>query len=252
MSNNAFETEVLWMEEMSERLFVERLIERVPTGIVGLDSLIEGGFLEGDVILLAGGTGSGKTIFSMEFIYNGALQYGQKGVYATFEEDARTLKRNMLRFGFDLEKLEREGLIRVIDLEGLKGEGLSANIDYILETLREIDAKRLVVDSLTAFLAGCTENFEYRTFMHLVYRMLKTHKYTTIMTCSVPKGAKTLGLGIEEFVADSVLFLENKVDGLELKTRFLIHKMRGTDHSKKYHNVIVTNKGLRIVPFGIT
>jgi circadian clock protein KaiC len=228
------------------------LSERVPSGIDGLDSLIEGGFLRGDVILLAGRTGSGKTIFSVQFIYNGAVKYDEAGVYATFEEDARTLKRNMLGLGFDLERLEDEGLIRIIDLEGLKGEGLGANIDYIIGTLKEVNGKRLVIDSLTAFLAGCTESFEYRTFMHLVYRMLKAGKYTTIMTCSVPTGARTLGLGIEEFIADSVLFLENVVDGLELKTRFLIHKMRGTDHSRKYHNVIVTNKGLQIVPFVIT
>lgn len=228
------------------------LSERVPTGIDGLDSLIEGGFLRGDVILLAGRTGSGKTIFSMQFIYNGALRYGEPGVYATFEEDAKTLKRNMGKLGFDLEKLEENNLLRIIDLEGLKGEGLGANINYIMGTLKEINGKRLVIDSLTAFLAGCTETFEYRTFMHLVYRMLKAGGYTTIMTCSVPTGARTLGLGVEEFVADSVLFLENVVDGLELKTRFLIHKMRGTDHSKKYHNVIVTNKGLQIVPFVIT
>jgi circadian clock protein KaiC len=231
---------------------VRDLSERVPTGIDGLDSLIQGGFLRGDVILLAGRTGSGKTIFSVQFIYNGALHYGEPGVYATFEEDAKTLKRNMLGLGFDLEKLEAEGLVRIIDLEGLKGEGLGANIGFIMETLKEINGKRLVIDSITAFLAGCSEGFEYRTFMHLVYRMLKAGGYTTIMTCSVPTGARTLGLGIEEFIADSVLFLENVVDGLELKTRFLIHKMRGTDHSKKYHNVIVTNKGLQIVPFVIT
>jgi len=158
----------------------------------------------------------------------------------------------MLTLGFDLEKLEAEGLARVIDLEGLKSEGLSANISFIIETLKEINGRRLVIDSITAFLAGCSEGFEYRTFMHLVYRLLKVGGYTTIMTCSVPTGAQTLGLGIEEFIADSVLFLENVVDGLELKTRFLIHKMRGTDHSKKYHNVIVTNKGLQIVPFVIT
>jgi len=235
-----------------EATSVRDLSERVPSGIDGLDSLIEGGFLRGDVILLAGRTGSGKTIFSVQFIYNGAVEYGEPGVYATFEEDARTLKRNMLKLGFDLEKVEKEGLVRVIDLEGLKGEGLGANIDYIMGTLREINGKRLVIDSLTAFLAGCTEGFEYRTFMHLVYRMLKAGKYTTIMTCSVPTGARTLGLGIEEFIADSVLFLENVVDGLELRTRFLIHKMRGTDHSRKYHNVIVTSKGLQIVPFVIT
>jgi circadian clock protein KaiC len=231
---------------------VIQLIERVPTGTDGLDELIEGGFLRGDVILLAGGTGSGKTILSTQFIYNGALQYGEKGVYATFEENTKTLKRNMLRFGMDLEKLEQKGVIKVVDLETLKGEGLSANIDFILGALDEVDGKRLVIDSLTAFLSACTENLEYRMLMHLIYRMLKIRGYTTVMTCSVPKGAEKLGLGIEEFIADSVIYLENVIDGLELKTRFLVHKMRGTNHSKKYHNVMITDKGMQIVPFTIT
>jgi len=232
--------------------YVTYLSERVPTGIDGLDPLIEGGFLRGDVILVVGRSGSGKTIFSTQFIYNGAVQHGEKGVYATFEEDAKTLKRNMLKFGFDLEKLEQEGKIKVIDLEGLKGEGLSANIDYILEALKEINGKRLVIDSLTAFLFGCSEKFEYRMFMHLMYRMLKMHGYTTLLTCSVPTGVETLGLGVEESVADSLIILENVIDGLELKTRFIIRKMRGTDHSKKYHNVIITNKGIQILPFTVT
>ena len=214
--------------------------------------MIEGGFLRGDVILVAGGSGSGKTIFSTQFIYNGALQYDEKGVYTTFEEDSKTLKRNMLRFGFDLEKMEKEGTVRVIDLETLKGGGLSANIEYILGTLNKIEAKRLVIDSLTAFLSACTEKLEYRMLMHLIYRMLKTRNVTTIMTCSVSKGAKTLGLGIEEFIADSLIFLENSIENLELRTRFLLQKMRGTDHSKKYHNVIITDKGLQIVPFTVT
>jgi len=235
-----------------ESLSVATVRKRVLTGIDGLDDLIQGGFPRGGVILLAGGTGSGKTIFSTQFIYNGATQYGEKGVYATFEEDAKTLRLNMLNFGFDLEGLEREGAIKIIDLEALKGEGLSANIQFILNALDEINGKRLVMDSLTAFLTACPEKFEYRLIMHLIYRMLKTRDCTTIMTCSVPIGAKTLGLGIEEFVADSVIFLENVIDGLELKRRLLIHKMRGTDHSKKYHNVLVTDKGLQIVPFAVT
>jgi len=225
------------------------MAERVKSGILGLDGLIEGGFLKSDVILLAGGTGSGKTIFSTQFVYNGAIQYGENGVYATFEEDARTLKRNMLRFGFDLEGLERKGVVRVVDLEALKGEGLSANIEFIMSEVNRIKAKRLVIDSLTAFLTACQEKFEYRTLMHLFYRMLKVHGCSTIMTCSMPIGAGTLGLGIEEFIADSVVTLENAIDSLELKTRFIIHKMRGTNHSKKYHSVIITNKGLEIVPF---
>jgi circadian clock protein KaiC len=158
----------------------------------------------------------------------------------------------MLKFGMDFDKLESKGLIKLIDLEVLKDRGLNANLEYVLNTLEQTDAKRLVIDSLTAFLASCPEKLEYRMVMHIIYKILKTRDCTTIMTCSVPIGAKTLGLGIEEFVADSVIFLEKVMDGLELKTRLLVHKMRGTDHSKKYHSVLVTNKGIQIVPFAVT
>ncbi|NIR86521.1 AAA family ATPase [Candidatus Bathyarchaeota archaeon] len=227
------------------------MVERVSSGIEGLDRLVDGGFPRGDVILLAGNTGSGKTIFSVEFIYRGATQYGEKGVFATFEEDAKTLKRNMLGLGFDLEKLEREGVIRVLDLEAIKGSGLSANIDFILEAIREMNAKRLVIDSLTAFLSACQEKFEYRMLMHLFYKILKKLGCTSIMTCSVPTGLDTLGLGIEEFIADSVITLESTVRNGQLKTRFLVRKMRGTTHSKKYHEVVIDGEGLKIVPFSM-
>ncbi len=228
------------------------MVERVKSGVDGLDRLVEGGFLKGDVILLAGNTGSGKTILSAQFICNGAVKYGEKGVYVTFEENAGTLKRNLLRFGYDLEKLEREGAVKILDLEAIKGAGLSANIEFILNVLREIGAQRLVIDSLTAFLSACEEKFEYRTLMHLFYKILKKLGCTTVMTCSVPTGLETLGLGIEEFIADSVITLENIVHDGELKTRFLIRKMRGTNHSKKYHEVMIDRKGLKIVSFSMS
>ncbi|MEM2102443.1 MAG: ATPase domain-containing protein [Candidatus Bathyarchaeia archaeon] len=249
------------MESISESISKGDIVEdiqqkfpskRVRTGIEGLDGLIEGGFLKGEVILLAGNTGSGKTIFSIEFIYNGAVQCGEKGVYATFEEDERTLKRNMAKFGFDLDKLEKDGMIKVVGLESMKGAGLNANIDFILSTIKSLQAERLVIDSLTAFLSANQEKFEYRTLMHIFYKVLKNLNCTTIMTCSVPTGYKTLGLGIEEFIADAVLTLESITRKEELKTRFLIRKMRGTNHSKKYHEVIIDEKiGLKIVPFSM-
>jgi circadian clock protein KaiC len=227
------------------------MVERVKSGVEGLDRLVQGGFLRGDVVLLAGNTGSGKTIFSVEFIYRGATKYKEKGIFATFEEDASTLKRNMLSLGYDLEKLERKGMIKVLDLEAIKGSGMSANIDFILNALRQMNAKRLVIDSLTAFLSACQEKFEYRMLMHLFYKILKKLSCTTLMTCSVPTGLNTLGLGIEEFIADSVISLETMVLNGQLKTRFLIRKMRGTDHSRKYHEVVIDKKGLKIVPFSM-
>ncbi len=224
-------------------------MKRIRTGVEGLDELIGGGLIKGEVVLLAGSTGSGKTIFSSQFIYNGAAQYGERGVYATFEEDEISLKRNMERLGLDLERLERDGKIRVVGLHAMRDVGLNANLDFVLKTVREVKAERLVIDSLTAFLIGTGEKFEYRTLMHLFYKILKKMGCTTLMTCSVPSGSKTLGLGIEEFIADSVIVLENVIVDTELKTRFLIRKMRGTSHSRTFHDVIVGDKGLKIVPF---
>lgn len=211
--------------------------------------MVDGGVIKGEVILLAGTTGSGKTIFSTQFIYNGVTRYGEKGVYATFEEDEASLQRNMLKLGMDLKKLEKTGRIKVVGLQAMKEAGLNANLDYILETVRELKADRLVIDSITALFMGTGEQFEYRTLMHLFYKILKKIGCTTIMTCSIPAGSATLGLGIEEFIADSVIILENVLAGAELKTRFLIRKMRGTSHSRTYHDVLIGERGLKIVPF---
>lgn len=227
---------------------VER-IERIKTGIPHLDNLIEGGFPKNQLVLLAGPAGTGKTIFCTQFIYNGTVEHKENGVYAILEEDALTLKRNMKTFGYDLERLEQEKKVRIIDIESLKDSGLTSNMQFILDTVADVKAERLVIDSITALLVACKEKFDYRTLMHLFYKILKTHNCTTIMTCSIPAGQKTLGLGIEEFVADALLILDNVAEEAELKRRFLIQKMRGTDHSRKWHNVLITKQGIEIMSF---
>jgi len=224
-------------------------IKRVKTGIPNIDDLIGGGIPKNELVLLAGPAGTGKTIFCTQFLYNGAVEHNDNGVYATLEEDARTLKRNMRTFGYDLERLERENKVRIIDIESLKSVGLSSNIQFILDTVANMKAERLVIDSITALFIACEEKFDYRTLIHLLYRILKTQNCTTIMTCSVPTGQKTLGLGIEEFIADALLILDNVTEEAELKRRLLIQKMRGTEHSRKWHNVLITKHGLEIVSF---
>lgn len=224
-------------------------IERVKTGVPHLDNIIEGGFPKNELVLLAGCAGTGKTIVCTQFIYNGAVEYNERGVYATLEEDARMLKRNMKTFGYDLESLERDNKVRVIDVESLKGAGLSSNIQFILDTVARMKAERLVIDSLTALFFACEERFDNRTLMHLLYKILKTQNCTTIMTCSIPTGQKTLGLGIEEFIADALLILDNVTEEAEMKRRLIIQKMRGTDHSRKWHNILITKQGLEIVSF---
>ena len=221
---------------------------RLKTGILGLDQLVQGGLQKGDFILLVGGIGTGKTILACEFVYNGILQSGEPAVLATFEEDANSVRKNMLQFGMDLKSLEQKGTLKILDLESLQGKGIAANIEVLMDALDKIKAKRLVVDSLTGFLRGTKERFEYSFLMHLIYKSLKRDGVTTLMTVS-DSGESEMS-GVEEFVADGVFKLEKYItEDMEVRTRFIIKKLRGTDHSRKYHSVVFTPRGVEILPY---
>lgn len=202
-------------------------------------------------MLLSGGVGAGKTTFTCQFAYNGAMLLNEPAVFATFEEDSDSLKRNMLRFGMDIESLEKEGKMQVLDLEILEGQGMGSNMEVLLTALDKIHGKRLVVDSLTAFLTGAKDKFDYRFLMHLVYKTLKREGVMTMMTISkMDDNRGILPTGVEEFVADGIFQLESYVsEAMELKTRFLIRKLRGCDHSRKYHSVAFSQEGVHILPW---
>ncbi|MDG6904429.1 MAG: AAA family ATPase [Nitrososphaerota archaeon] len=208
--------------------------DRIPTGISGLDSIIQGGLIRGDVHLISGGPGTGKTILASRFVYNAIRNSNEIAVYATFEESTDFFKRNLARLGSDFAPLEKEEKIKIIDLEILRGKGLESNIAYLLDVVAKAKATILVVDSLTALLLACETQFEQRTFMKTVYKSLKVKGVTTLMTVSLGEDGR---VGPEGFLSDSVMFLENWVDNNQFKTRFLIQKMRGTDHSRRYHSL---------------
>jgi circadian clock protein KaiC len=207
---------------------------RIPTGIEGLDAMIEGGLIRGDMHLLAGAPGTGKTILASTFAYNAVTNLKEKVVYATFEESTEYLERNMKKLGIDFSAAEKAGTLHVIDLDALKGKELENNIQLLLSAVKETKSTILIIDSLTALLLATESKFELRTFMKSVYKTLKNQGVTTVMTISQTPG---LGFGIEGFVADSVLLLENVVDKDQFKTRLIVLKMRGTEHSKRYHTV---------------
>ena len=211
--------------------------------------MIQGGLQTGDFVLLVGDLGTGKTIFSSEFVYNSAKRFGEAAVFATFEEDVASLKRNMLRFGMDFDILEKEKKVKIIDLEALQGRGMGSNIETLLGALDTLKARRLVVDSLTAFLSSAQEKFDYSFLMHLVYKTLKREGITTLMTVSRSAGPLA-EVGVEEFVADGIFELQNYISrDVELKTRFIIRKLRGTDHSRRFHSVVFTPNGIEILPY---
>jgi circadian clock protein KaiC len=212
---------------------------RIPTGIEGLDAMIEGGLIRGDMHLLAGAPGTGKTIIASTFAYNAVTKLKEKVVYATFEESAEYLMRNMKKLGIDLQAAEKGGSLKVIDLDALKGKELENNIQLLISAVKETKSAILIIDSLTALLLATESKFELRAFMKSVYKTLKSQGVTTLMTISQTPGA---GFGIEGFVSDSVILVENIVDKDQYKTRLIILKMRGTEHSKRYHSVSFSPK----------
>jgi circadian clock protein KaiC len=139
--------------------------------------------------------------------------------------------------------------LAILDLSTTKEPGIQGNLNIILEKIIEINAKRLVIDSFTAFSMALTEPTDVRFLIHLLYRFLQRAGCTTVMISDTPWGSQRIGLGVEEFVADGVVLLTTSFDGEgKLRRTCSILKMRSTDHSKMTHEYEITDLGIKILP----
>jgi len=197
--------------------------------VEGLDAVTEGGFLRGNLILLAGSPGTGKTVFSGQFLVRSA-ESGEPGVYVSFAEGRDVLVENLSRhLGVDINRLESMGKLKVLDLVALKEPGISVTLETILEELEAVKAKRLVIDSFTAMAQAFKEPIDVRVIVHTVLsRLVRETGCITIMIEEVPLGESKIGFGMEEFSADGVIVLRaEEVDGQLLRSLELV-KLRGT------------------------
>jgi KaiC/GvpD/RAD55 family RecA-like ATPase len=236
-------------------------MERVPTGITGLDELIEGGFPRGRSVLLAGGCGTGKSIFCSQFLFEGAKTYSEPGVYITLDERPDLLRQDMLRFGRDLRSFEEKNLLTIVDgsiaKTGLPSEeefSFSASgFDFeklLLETTRIIkrtDAQRVVVDSIPGFGINFeTDNDARKAILKLTYLLSQTGA-TTVLTSEMNEGGNKYGkYGVEEYVADGVVVLHYMGMGTHSNRTLHIRKMRATKHSEDLHPLKITASGLSV------
>lgn len=218
--------------------------ERISTGNMQLDTLLDGGFLRNSMILLAGNPGAGKTILSSNFIYQGALD-DEPGVYACFAETRKRLIEDMNKFGIDFEPMIRRRKVEVLDLSiGSETEVQSA-LNQIFETITSLRAKRLVVDSISAMAMGLETEFEKRHLIRLLYRLILKTGCTTIAITDIPWNSTKIGESIEEFVADGIILMQHQYDEKEnMKRQLRITKMRGTNHSRKTHKYTISAEGL--------
>jgi KaiC/GvpD/RAD55 family RecA-like ATPase len=235
---------------------------KVPTGITGFDELVEGGFPRNSRILVCGGTGSGKTILCLQYLFNGAEKFGEHGVYVSLEEPLHEVKRNALRFGWDLAKLEEHGKMTLIDAitnrlnlldpekwsERTSIQNIVGIVDDIAAAVETSRAKRLVVDSIPG-IGLFTNPQTIRAILVRINTFLRNLQCTTLMTTETVEGSGALSrFGVEEFLATGVVFLTAECKGNELKRKLVIRKMRGAKHSLKEFELLITDQGIVVMP----
>jgi KaiC/GvpD/RAD55 family RecA-like ATPase len=238
------------------------MIERVDTGVIGLNSKMEGGFVRGSVNFITGKTGTGKTAFCASFLYAGALR-GEKGLYVTTEEREEDIKNDIkAMFYWDLDEMEKKGLIKFlsirpeIPLKVISGEDIAKVvrlymyelISKIEEAVKEFGATLLVVDSMSLVESFIRDEYLKKVALMQFIDRLKALGVTSLLTGTIPEGQEVLSTsGIIEFLADSVIKLDFVPVAEEFKRTLTIRKMRRTDHSIYIHPFEITKRGIRII-----
>jgi KaiC/GvpD/RAD55 family RecA-like ATPase len=220
--------------------------ERVKTGVEGLDQLMEGGLINRSVVLVSGKTGTGKTIFTSQFLYRGIMDYKENGIFVSTEETAADLLNDMnVSFGWDFLKLIKENRFRILQLEPDMMERLP---QFLKKLTKEVGAKRLVIDSASMFGLYLGDEYKTRKEFHNILREAKKLGLTTLVTAEVLEGSKGLSrFGVVEFIADGIISLMYIGLARKYKRALLIRKMRRTEHSDKIHPIDITENGMKIV-----
>lgn len=227
---------------------------KTPTGIKGLDEITDGGLPQGRPTLICGGTGCGKTLLAMEFLVRGATQFNEPGVFMSFEEKAEELTKNFASLGFDLNELIDQDRL-IIDHVHLDPSEIEETGDYDLEGLlirigyaiHSIGAKRVVLDTIEALFSGFSNEAILRSELRRLFRFLKDQGVTAIITGE--QGERTFTrFGLEEYVADCVIFLNHTVSQQIATRRMRIVKYRGSAHGTNEYPFLIDQQGFSVMP----
>ena len=220
------------------------MIKRIKTGIHGLDSLIQGGFVKNSVYLLAGETGTGKTTFGCQFIWQG-LEKGEPGVYITMEESPEDIRLDAEQFGWDFVKYEKKGLCKIVFHDPSEVNNLGS---VLLNQIRNVNAQRLVVDSTSIMNLNIDNPAQIRRKIFGIIRAIKRNNDTTgLLLSEIPEGTKELSkYGVEEFVADGVVVMNYIGMGDVTARSLIIRKMRRTKHGMDVYPLRITSSGISV------
>jgi len=223
---------------------------RVPTGIPGLDELIEGGFERGSVVLVAGEAGSGKSTFALQFLYNGATKFGEPGLYITFEEQKRAIFRHLLRFGWNLSELEKQKKLSIVEYPPHEVDKFISEGGIIEDLIKDNGIQRVVMDSMTSFALLYENEYKRRSAFLKAIDSLRRWGCTTLLTSeaeAVRAGELRVRFGME-FLSDGFIAIHTIRKGDVRDNALEVVKLRGTEHAKRLVPLKITKAGILLYP----
>ncbi len=223
------------------------------TDIKGFDEVTEGGLPENRTTLISGGAGSGKTLFGIDFLINGAVNFKEPGVFMSFEESAEELYKDVASLNLDLKGLvlQKKIVLEHVVLErkdvlekDFNLEGLLVRLELAIDS---INAKRVVLDSIESLFAGITDNGILRLEIKRLFRWLKEKQVTAIVTGEPGQDSYTHH-GMEQYISDCIILLDNRVDDEVSVRRIRVVKYRGSNHGTNEYPFVIDEDGLSVIP----
>jgi circadian clock protein KaiC len=228
-------------------------LQKCPTGIKGFDEITEGGLPKNRTTLISGSTGSGKTLLGIDFLVNGAINFKEPGVFMSFEETEDELYKDVASLNLDLQGLvsQKKILIEHVVLErkdiqenDFNLEGLFVRLEYAIDS---IGAKRVVLDSIESLFGGITDFGILRLEIKRLFRWLKEKQVTAIVTGEPVQESYTRH-GLEQYISDCIILLDNRVKEQISIRRIRVVKYRGSKHGTNEYPFVIDKDGLSVIP----
>ncbi|MEM2843356.1 MAG: ATPase domain-containing protein [Candidatus Bathyarchaeia archaeon] len=238
--------------------------QRSPTGIHGLDEMLNGGFPKGRVILILGGPGTGKTLISTQFLVNGIEKYNENGLFVSLDESKMHYYSEMSKFGWNLAKYEAEKKFAFVDaspIRHLPGEvkvgkltigrkefSMLSLLEAIKAGAQSVKAQRIVVDPIASLIFQFPDPVDRRTAVLDLIEALVELEATTILTTELRAHGLERGVQLEEYLAHGVIVMQNLRAGRAYVRSLQIEKMRETEIDMQPRPYKITSSGIEIFP----
>ncbi len=229
-------------------------LPKAATGIAGFDEITLGGLPAGRPSLVCGAAGCGKTLFAATFLVNGATRFGEPGVFMSFEERAEDLAANVSSLGFDLDRLVAEGRLAIDHVRVERSEieesgeydleGLFVRLGYAVD---QIGARRVVLDTIETLFSGFSDPAILRAELRRLFGWIKERGLTAVITGERGEGQLTRQ-GLEEYVSDCVVLLDNRVEDQITTRRLRVVKYRGSAHGTNEYPFLIDHEGITVLP----